>query len=142
MQQPSTKPESPVRSESTQLLADLMVLRPDFTEMWADEAYLWEDNKGNFSPCGIFAVFSHYMAEVLNASKHQSVGDVFEFVEDCMHQSNDMATGVATCFLENLMNRTPGKIDPDSFIPLLGPRSREYCRAWDDFCGVKTKGLW
>ena len=47
-----------------------------------------------------------------------------------------------TCFLENLMNRTPSKIDPKTFVPLLGQRSREYCKAWDEFCGTRTDGLW
>lgn len=59
-----------------------------------------------------------------------------------MHGDEDVQTAAATCFLENLMNRTPELIDPQRFVPLLGHESKEYCRAWDEFCGVRTEGLW
>ena len=34
------------------------------------------------------------------------------------------------------------EIQFSSFIQYLGEESIGYCKAWDEFCGVKTKGLW
>jgi len=28
-----------------------------------------------------------------------------------------------------------------SFVGLLGSKSKEYCKGWDEFTGVKTEGL-
>jgi hypothetical protein len=33
------------------------------------------------------------------------------------------------------------KLDSELFVDMLGPKSKEHCRAWDKFTGVKTKGL-
>lgn len=49
---------------------------------------------------------------------------------------------VATCFLENLQNiASGGRFDFTLISEYLGPESRAYCRAWDEFTGVKTEGL-
>ena len=116
-------------------------LCPQFSTTWKDEAYLWTHD-GRFTHCGVFASFSHYITEVLTSPEPYALEAVFEYVEGCMHDSGDVGTAAATCFLENLLNRTPDTIDPKRFVPLLGAESREYCRAWDEFCGVRTEGLW
>jgi len=46
------------------------------------------------------------------------------------------------CFLENLQNKAGhGRFEYSRFIPYLGEKSKEYCRAWDEFTGVKSPGL-
>jgi hypothetical protein len=129
-------------NKSIQLLRDLIALCPEFSETWASEVCLWRDNQGNFGPCGVFATFSRYVAHKLMANERDNLMRIFEFAESCMSDDDEVSTAVATCFLENLMNRTPEEIDPATFVPLLGPKSRDYCQGWDEFCGVKTKGLW
>ena len=34
------------------------------------------------------------------------------------------------------------KNNVNPFVPYLGQESREYCKAWDQFTGVRTEGLW
>ena len=126
-----------------QLMQELLALFPDFSQTWASESYSWTDEKGRFTSCGVFAPFSHYVADDLRGSRRLDLEKVFKFAEQLMSdQDEEVSTAVATCFLENLMNRTPNELDPHAFVPLLGPGSRDYCRAWDEFCGTKTEGLW
>jgi len=49
---------------------------------------------------------------------------------------------IATSFLEYLMSNDPDEIQFTSFSKFLGKHSIEYCRAWDEFTGVRTKGIW
>ena len=48
----------------------------------------------------------------------------------------------ATNFLEGLQNiESSGQVSASEFVPFLGSKSKEYCKAWDEFTGVKTPGL-
>jgi hypothetical protein len=130
-------------SASNHILSDLLELCPEFSRTWADEADVWiDDASGTFTECGVFAAFSRYIVDILTSSLPTRLEAVFEYVERCMHDSEEVSTAAATCFLENLMNQTPELIDAGRFVPLLGPESREFCRAWDEFCGTRTEGLW
>jgi hypothetical protein len=131
-------------SRPEQLLNELVSLCPEFSQAWSEEAYLWVNDEGKpCMPCGVFAAFSHYIADRLRSGNMAGLHEVFEFVEGKMSdEDEEISTAAATCFLENLMNRTPDDVAPQAFIPLLGAESREYCRAWDEFCGTRTEGLW
>jgi hypothetical protein len=124
------------------LLDNLLALCPEFSKTWEDESYLWTRDDGTFTECGVFAAFSHYIADILTNIEAPRLAEVFEYVERCMHGNEQVSTAAATCFLENLMNRTPEEIDPQRFVPLLGPDSKDYCQAWDEFRGLQTAGLW
>lgn len=69
---------------------------------------------------------------------------IFDFIEMLMCEGDQIVGDcAATCFLENLVNYAGhGSVQASSFIPLLGPESREYCKGWDKFTGVQTPGLW
>lgn len=55
----------------------------------------------------------------------------------------DIDNAACTCFLEDLINiASHGRISFERFIPYLGEKSKEFCRAWDEFTGVKSPGLW
>lgn len=124
------------------VLSDLLEFCPHFLTTWESEAYLWTDDDGIFTFCGVFAAFSHYIAIVLRSSELPDLEAVFQYVEHCIHNNEDLGTAAATCFLENLMNRIPEEIAPEPLMSLLGTDSREHCRAWDQFCGVQTERLW
>ncbi|MCE5318951.1 MAG: hypothetical protein LLG04_16510 [Parachlamydia sp.] len=93
---------------------------------------------------GEMAEFSDYVSELLQKdTESQYIKDIFNFMEFLLAEGDDMVqNAVATCFLENILNRTPEKIQPHTFVPFLGKQSREYCKAWDSFTGVYTQGLW
>lgn len=58
-------------------------------------------------------------------------------------QEFDYDNTACTCFLENLLNAAGyNNISYNRFIPYLGVLSREYCKEWDRFTGVRSPGLW
>lgn len=114
--------------------AELLAICPDFKEWWDKERNWWTMEDGHFTIYGLFAAFSHYIANCLIQDSYSETEmiKVFNFIESKLRKEDfDMYNAVATCFLENLMNRID-IISPNKFIPLLGPISREFCQAWDD----------
>ena len=123
--------------------AELVALCPDFAAVWDDECDLWTSDDGSFTVHGVFGVFSHYIADRLTRRADPELRKVFEYVESKLaDDDSEVGNAACTCFLENLMNRVPETIPPRHIVPLLGPKSRQFCRAWDQWCGMKTKGLW
>lgn len=118
---------------------------PEFehSKDWQDHLVFWEGEKQSL---GIeMATFSHFISDSLNNNVyHLNFEKVFNFIEFLMIEGdNEVKNAAATQFLENLINRTSsGELDPKKFVHLLGPKSREYCKAWDEFTDVKTEGLW
>ena len=99
---------------------------------------------GDTSFFGGMAKFSDYVSDLLvkNESNTSQINEIFSYMEHLLvNGDEDVKTAVATCFFENILNITPGKINPKRFVEYLGPESREYCRAWDKFTGVQTDGL-
>jgi hypothetical protein len=128
-------------SVSETIKAELLSLCPAFAGVWAHERDLWTSDDGSFTVHGVFAVFSDYIAERLAHAPDPEMQKVFEYVESKLTGDNSEVDNAAcTCFLENLMNRVPDKIPAGHLVPFLGPKSRGYCLAWDDWCGIKPKG--
>ncbi|EAT13681.1 hypothetical protein HF888_09590 [Bermanella marisrubri] len=53
--------------------------------------------------------------------------------------SQEVSDIVCTGFLESMQNQT--KLPSRYWAPLLGKRATDFCKAMDDFHGVKTEGL-
>jgi hypothetical protein len=122
--------------------AELLALCPEFQPWWEDERDLWTQDDGTFTTHGVFAVFSHFIADRLAQGPAPELGPVFEYVESRLDdERSEVCDAATTCFLENLMNRVPETIAPSALVPLLGPKSRAFCRGWDEWCGVRTEGL-
>jgi hypothetical protein len=116
------------------LEAELLAMCPDFSEQWDRERSWWTMGDGSFTLYGLFAAFSHYVTYCLiqDYYSEREMITVFNFIESKLIKEDfDMYNAVTTCFLENLMNNVH-LISPNKFIPLLGRRSREFCKAWDD----------
>ncbi|MFJ5675902.1 hypothetical protein [Streptomyces sp. NPDC093097] len=54
--------------------------------------------------------------------------------------SHEDGEAVATGFFEALLNAWDNGFDLSSVWADVGPESRAYCRAWNDFTGVETPG--
>jgi hypothetical protein len=120
----------------------LCALRPDFRPWWDDERDLWIREDGEFTTHGLFAAFSHFIADRLSHGPAPELAAVFEYVESKLGDADsEVDNAVCTCFLENLLNRVPEIIAPAALISLLGSKSRRFCQEWDRWCGVETEGL-
>jgi hypothetical protein len=90
--------------------------------------------------------FSQFVADKLASGSYQSADTIFSAIESLLTAGNsdeDVKNPIFTCFLESLINlASNGHIAYETFVPLIGPNSREYCKAWDKFTGVKTPSLW
>lgn len=70
--------------------------------------------------------------------------EIFLLIESFLKEGDrDLQDAAATCFLENLINYAAwGSLKPETFLCYLGIESKKYCKAWDEFTGTKTEGLW
>jgi hypothetical protein len=130
-------------SQARTIEGELLALRPEFQSWLDDERSVWADDDGRFTIYGLFEVLSHLVADRLSRGPAPELAPVFDYVESKLDGLDSEVDNAATTgFLENLMNRVPDSIAPASLVPLLGARSRTFCRAWDEWCGVRTEGLW
>jgi hypothetical protein len=78
---------------------------------------------------------------VLTQSEFVSIGEAVEAL--LTSGDENISTAIATGFLESLLGQASGgTLDFSRIAWALGPESKEHCRAWDDFSGLKTEGLW
>jgi hypothetical protein len=114
---------------------------PDFSISW--DAYLdyWGNDERGL--CNDMSEFSLFAASVFQRKDHELTGRILSFIEHLIvFGDEEVRTAAMTCFLENVMNQVPAKLSPATFVCDLGPKSRDFCRAWDEFTGHRTDGLW
>ena len=129
-----------MKNEVSEYIEKLTQFLPEFSDYWdSDEACF---NLGvKSSVYGVFSDFSDLVISRLENGTLKNAKQLFSFIELVIISGGDPANAACTCFLENILNRIPGTINPDSFVPYLGHHSAEFCRGWDKFTGVKTRGL-
>ncbi|SMF48882.1 hypothetical protein SAMN02745866_03201 [Alteromonadaceae bacterium Bs31] len=127
-------------NQVSEYVEKLKAFIPEFPDYWSSEDAAF--NFGEDSTVhGVFSDFSTLIVEQLASGTLSNGEQLFSFIESVVAKGGEPANAACTCFLENILNRVPGPIDPNSFVPYLGPNSKEFCRGWDKFTGVKTNGL-
>lgn len=115
---------------------------PSFSDAWQAHLDYWGDEVPGL--CNDMTAFSRYVTDLLNSSEQvENLAEIFNLIEYLLINGDQVVgDAVATCFLENLINvSSTEKLDSRKFVSFLGPESRAYCQAWDDFTGVHTDGL-
>jgi hypothetical protein len=97
-------------------------------------------------PSSDFMAITELSSILANNIDRLSEGDlssIFSVVEQAIVIGTKDARETATTgFLEGLQNlASAGCFLLVKVVPFLGPESRAYCRAWDEFTGVPTPGL-
>ena len=120
----------------------LLHIVPEFIPQWQIYKDFWEGDESGL--CNDFSEFSDFIIKTIDTLEEQKKIDIFNFIENCVICGDEyIKTAAATCFLENLLNAfSDGDIHPKSFVYLLGTESKEYCKAWDEFTGLRTPILW
>lgn len=107
----------------------------------------WEDYIREFGPDDGFMIqtlpFCTYTIDMIKSKNETEIKKIFDFVEFLICNGDESVQNTMTTFyLEYLMSKDPDEIQFTTFAKYLGENSIGYCRAWDKFCGVKTKGLY
>lgn len=124
------------------LMPDLVARFPGFAPAWAAHLDYWEGEPAGL--CNDMAEFAVWVAGLLEAgARTPELEAVFGQVESLIGEGTEpVKDAVATCFLENIVNRIePGTAWRGLFVGLLGPRSLAFCKAWDAFSGGGVPGL-
>jgi hypothetical protein len=113
---------------------------PKFPAYW--ETYIKDHGFGHGFTIQVLP-FCKYSVDVINTKDEYETKRIFDFVEFLLCDGNDtVQTAMTTAYLEYLMSKDPDEIQFTTFAKYLGKNSIGYCRAWDEFTGVRTKGLW
>lgn len=89
-----------------------------------------------------FIPFAVYTIDIINSDDQLKIRQIFELIEYLLTEGVDsVQTAVTTVYLEYLVNSDPDKIQFSKFVKHMGKESIAYCCAWDEFTGVRTKGL-
>lgn len=121
-------------------------ITPGFISHWERHKEYWGDDERGL--CIDLAAYSEFVCERLNDFSEEQRLSVFRMAEFLLLNGNDEVKDcVATCFLESICNKisadgSKNGLDAELVVPYLGEKSREYVRAWDEFTGIKTPGLW
>lgn len=122
------------------LIALLKEKFPRFIPYWNSYIDYWGLDEGitmKVLPLGKYAV------DMIKSKDEAEMKKFFDYVEFLICSGDDLVqTAMTTSFLEYLMSKDPNEIQFTTFAKYLGKNSIEYCRAWDKFTGVRTKGLY
>ena len=128
--------------EAKDLIPLLVQSYPRLRDHLVKTANDWLGEDGTLMPCMLMAAVGWLVAERLAKGDFDGMDRLFDLVERLLLEgSSEVRDAAATCFLENLVNRSD-TLDPRLYVALLGPESRNFCCAWDELTGQKTPGLW
>lgn len=122
-----------------EILETLFNLFPPFEKFRAEEIEeLGEEDRSFHTDMIDFCTYIIKLIANDSEKNHQKEIELtFIFIEKLMNEgSEEVQEAVATCFLEDLLNAVSWeRIPASSFVPLLGPESKKFCRGWDEFTG-------
>jgi hypothetical protein len=130
--------------EVLQLIIDTYPKARDYLILEADEWVPEKGSGGKITAHSLLSVLSGLVVKEFVSSEYDSSVELFELIERFVSVGDSNVSNAAcTCFIENLQNTASNdnEFEYSHFVSLLGPKSREYAKSWDDFTGVKTEGL-
>ena len=90
-------------SQVDDLVHNIAIRCPTFTQYWAQERSAYSDETGHITLCGMFFVLSDYLSShfaTLTTEQHESL---WEWVEWQASSGNEeLSTAAVTCFLEGI----------------------------------------
>jgi len=87
--------------------------------------------------------FGLTISEMTQGGKFNAVEQALFLVEKLLTSgSSEVRDSIATGLLEAILaESSAGKLDFQKIVCFMGNKSKDYCRAWDKFTGIKTPGL-
>lgn len=106
------------------------------------EAFLleWQPEQPGF--CLILSELSRVTIGFFQQQQDTHLQQVFAIIEKLLVEGDQVVRdAAATCFLENILHRVPEEVSAQTFLSFLGLKSKEYCKAYNDFTGVQLDGF-
>jgi hypothetical protein len=82
------------------------------------------------------------LIETLTSVTDDELCRIASTVEQVLVEGSENAkNAVATGFLEAVLSASDDEPTATRFLRKLGHHSQEYCKAWNQFCGIRTPGV-
>jgi hypothetical protein len=131
-------------SEFLGLVEKLEYITPGFMKVWS----LWLKENDVFgdgeqpNEHTVFLEYNDFIVHQLDSLPSVNKINLFAYIEDALNSNDDnLSNAVATCFLDSLVQQS-AQYKPENYFPFLGLESTAHSKAWDEFNGTKTIGLW
>lgn len=122
-----------------QLIPLIKTKFPGFSPFWEKFESYWGSDQGLTIE---LIPFSEYALSVINRHDDKTIKEIFDFVEKLLvHGDESVKNAIATSFLEHLLSQDAEEIDFKKITKFFGKQTMGYCKAWDQFTGVKTPGI-
>jgi hypothetical protein len=126
--------------ERSELLQLLVRSCPGLRDRLVPTADNWLQEDGTISYFVVSWVLTDLVVDRFRQGDYGFADDLFALIERLLTEGSDEVKDiVATGFLEGMAHQDD--LVPELWVPLTGPRARDYLRAWDQFTGVSTPGL-
>lgn len=90
----------------------------------------------------VFLEYNEFIIPKLDTLSSENKMILFSYIEDSLNSKDDnLSEAISTCFLESLLQKSD-RFRPENYFPFLGSESIKHSKAWDEFNGIKTNGLW
>ncbi|BBJ23061.1 DUF7674 family protein [Candidatus Nitrotoga sp. AM1P] len=115
-----------------QIIKNFILVTPTFSSCWKDYINYWEQEDPGIS--NDILCYVNYFVENFSDLTIEQRKATLEIVENGLtYGDSSVKDALATCFLEALITAIDLKKIDFNTINLLGNKSTEYCRAWNDF---------
>ena len=132
--------------KSSQIIQMLIETYPDFRKTLIDSVEYWLPEKGPITPHSILMQLDIAVVSNFVEGNYDNAEELFNLIEHMIVEGEpNLSNAAKTCFLENLQNiasSNESNFTGGHFVPLLGPKSKEFCISYDTMTGAKTKALY
>lgn len=111
---------------------------PGFREAFAKNADSWISNDGEFLYYILISDLSNVLIKNISEGNYENTEELFLLVEKLLIEGSEYVSNlISVGFLESLQNQTT--VEPNYWAPLLGPEAVSFCKARDEFQGIKIE---
>lgn len=111
---------------------------PGFRDEFAGNAESWISSDGEFLHYILVSNLSDLLIRNISEGDYDNTDALFSLVETLLVEGTEEVSNlISVGFLESLQNQTI--VEPSYWAPLLGPNAVAFCKARDEFQGIKIK---